>query len=155
MPGLLVRLRPLGRDGGSAIVEFCYLALLLMIPLAYAVLTVFRLQAASYAVTAATREAGRAFVLAHGGDPQAAAFAGARLAAGDHGLELTPAQLTLDCRPDPACPLTPGQRVEVRVAVQVPLPLVPPVLGGVVPASVAVTGHHVETVDRFRGAGRS
>lgn len=147
-----MRRLPMTADDGSAIVEFCYLALLLMIPLTYAVLTVFRLQAASYAVAAATREAGRAFVLAEGTDPQAAAFAGARVAAGDHGLELSPEQLTLDCRPDPACPLAPGAQVDVRVTVQVPLPLVPAVLDGVVPASVAVSGRHVEVVDRFRRA---
>ena len=57
-------MRRLRGDAGSAIVEFCYLAVLLMIPLAYGMLAVFRLQAASYAVAAASREAGRAFVAA-------------------------------------------------------------------------------------------
>ena len=46
-------------DGGNAIIEFVYLAVLLMVPLVYVLLTVFRVQGAAYAVSSAAREAGR------------------------------------------------------------------------------------------------
>ena len=49
------------RDEGNAIVEFVYLAVLLMVPLVYVLLTVFRVQAAAYAVSSASREAGRVY----------------------------------------------------------------------------------------------
>lgn len=139
-------------DAGSAIVEFCFLAVLLMVPLTYIVLTAFRVQSAAYAVSSATREAGRAFLLSPGSGEGAYsdALAAARIAAADHGLELGAGDLSLSCSPDPACPLVAGQRVEVRVGLQVPLPLVPRVFDGRLPASVAVAGEHVESVDRFR-----
>ena len=46
---------------GNAIVEFVYLAVLMMVPLVYILITVFRVQAASYAVSSAAREAGRVY----------------------------------------------------------------------------------------------
>lgn len=148
---LRARLRDGRGDRGSAIVEFCYLALLLMVPLAYAMLTVFQLQKAAFAVSSASREAGRAFVTASDpGSGYGAALAAARIAASDHRLSLGADAVSIGCFPDPGCSLTPGQRVEARVDVQVPLPLVPRVLAGAVPASVAVSGRHVETVDQYR-----
>lgn len=146
-------------DRGSAIVEFSFLALLLLVPMAYLVLTVFRVQAAAYAATGATREAGRAFVTSTAAAPQGVgatyddALAAAALAAGDHGVELRGSDLRIECAPDPACPLVPGQRVEVSVELRVPLPLIPRWGGDRLPASVAVSARHVETVDRFRSDG--
>ena len=49
-------------EEGSAVVEFVALAVLLLIPIIYLILTVGRLQAASYAVSTAAREAARAYV---------------------------------------------------------------------------------------------
>ena len=51
-------------EGGSAVVEFVFLAVLLVVPLLYLVMTVSRVQAGSYAASTAAREAGRAFVTA-------------------------------------------------------------------------------------------
>lgn len=148
---LRARLSQRRDDGGSAIVEFCYLALLLLVPLAYAMLTLFQLQKAAYAVSSASREAGRAFVTApDAGAGYGAALAAARVAASDHRLSLGADALSIGCSPDPSCSLVPGERVEIRVDVQVPLPLVPRVFDGALPASVAVSGRHVETVDRYR-----
>ena len=53
-------LRPAER--GSAIVEFHFLGLLLLVPLVYVLLAVLDVQRASYGVTQAAREAGRIFV---------------------------------------------------------------------------------------------
>ena len=49
-------------DDGNAIVEFVYLAVLLMVPLVYVLLTVFQVQRAAFAASSAAREAGRVFV---------------------------------------------------------------------------------------------
>ena len=51
-------------QAGSAIVEFVFLAVLMMVPLFYLVMVLARLQSGAYAVSAASREAGRAYVTA-------------------------------------------------------------------------------------------
>ena len=45
-------------------VEFVFLAVLVMVPLFYLVMTLSRLQAGAYAASTAAREAGRAYVTA-------------------------------------------------------------------------------------------
>ena len=79
--------RPTG-DDGNAIVEFSYLAVLLMVPLVYVLLSVFEVQRASFGVTEAARQAGRAYATAD--DPaqgRARAAAAASLAMRDQGLD--------------------------------------------------------------------
>jgi hypothetical protein len=142
-------------DVGGAIVEFCWLAVLLLVPLTYVVLTVFEVQKAAYAASSATREAGRAFVSSASAEAAYAdALVAARIAAADHGLDLGPDEVVIACSPDPGCPPTADQRIEVRVGLSVPLPLVPRLLHGAVPAWVAVSGRHVETVDRYGAVAR-
>lgn len=141
------------RDDGSASLEFVVLGVLLLVPLAYIMISVFAVQSGAYGVSAASREAGRAFVQAPAGsDPGARAFAAAWVALQDHGIELTPDQLSITCSADPC--LTPGAVVTVQVDVVVGLPWVPDVFGEV-PASVAVHGQHTAVVDRFRPGGGS
>ena len=67
-------MRPKTSERGSAIVEFHFLGLLLLVPLIYILLAVLDVQRASYAVTQAAREAGRIYVAT--GDEAAARFAG-------------------------------------------------------------------------------
>lgn len=140
------------RAEGSAIIEFCYLAVLLMVPLVYVVLIVFDVQRAGYAVTQATREATRAFVTT---DRSAAAedraYAAAYLALRDHGLRLMPGDLRVDCDLSPC--LQPGNRVSVRIDTTVPLPFAPSIFDGVAPASIAIHGAHEELVDAYRSTG--
>lgn len=143
--------RPRRGDDGNAMVEFTWLALLLMIPLVYLMLTVFEVQKAAYAVEAATREAGRAFVTSEDGtDPDQRALAAAQIAAADQGVTLTDDQVRVTCEQQPC--LTPGATVEVRIAVRVPLPYLPKILFGGAPASVAVRATHVQVVDAYRDA---
>ena len=52
------------REAGSAVVEFTFLAVLMLIPLIYLVMMVARVQAGAYAVSLAARESGRAYVTA-------------------------------------------------------------------------------------------
>ena len=59
----MTRRRPRG-DEGTALVEFVGLAVLLLVPLVYLLLSVFSVQRAAFAVTQAAREAGRAYATA-------------------------------------------------------------------------------------------
>ena len=136
-------------EQGTAVVEFVFLAVLMLIPLVYLVMMMARLEAGSYAVSHAAREAGRAFVTA-----DTAASAGARAAAAahiafmDHSFEDS-GRLTIACDGTPC--LRPDGQVEATATIRVPLPLVPAFARDVVPLSVPVSASHLSTVDRFRG----
>lgn len=137
--------RPRG-DDGNALVEFSYLAVLLMIPLVYVLLTVFEVQRAAFGVTEAARQAGRAFATADSGvQGQARARVAAELALRDQGLELCES-----CLVPPSGPLVAGASIAVRVEHRVVLPLLGGLFNGAIPASIPVRATHVEVVDRFR-----
>ena len=140
-----MRRLPMG-DDGNALVEFSYLAVLLMIPLVYVLLTVFQVQRAAFGVTEAARQAGRAYATA---TDQAQGRARARVAADlalqDQGLVLCPS-----CLAPPTGQLVPGGTVRVRVEHRVVLPLLGGLFRGAVPPSIPVRATHVEVVDRFR-----
>ena len=136
-------------ERGSAVVEFVVLAVLMLIPLTYLVLTMARLQAGSFAVSQAAREAGRAFVTSPAGESSTVrAEMAARIAFLDHSFEDS-GRLVIACDGSPC--LRPDGRVETTATVAVPLPLVPSFVRDVVPLSVAVSASHLSTVDRFRG----
>jgi Flp pilus assembly protein TadG len=140
------------REEGGAIIEFCYLAVLLMVPLVYVVLIVFEVQRAGYAITQATREAARAFVTTdQSADAEERAYAAAYVALHDHGLRLAPGELRINCDLSPC--LQPGNRVSVRIDTAVPLPFVPAIFDEVAPASIAIHGAHEELVDVYRSTG--
>src|SRR5207342_1709007 len=61
--GPRARLHP-ADDAGSAIVEFVFIAVLVLVPLVYVVAAVASVQRSTLAVTQAAREAGRAFATA-------------------------------------------------------------------------------------------
>jgi hypothetical protein len=149
---LLARLRRrLATSGerGSALVEFVFLAVLMMVPLIYLVMVLARLQAGSYAASAAVREAGRAYVTAQRQEEaDGRAQAAARIAFEDQGFGRD-AVLRLACDGDPC--LRPEGRVTMEATVTVPLPLVPAFARDVVPLQAPVTASHVAVVDRFRG----
>lgn len=134
-------------EGGTAVVEFVWLAVLLLVPLIYLVLCLARIQAGSYAVTQGAREAGRAFVTA---EEDASAGARARAAADiafeDQGFS-GQGDLSVECSAAPC--LSPGESVTTDATVRVPLPLVPSFLGDVVPLEVPVSGTQVAPVPEF------
>lgn len=138
--------RRLRRDDGTAVIEFVVLVVLVLVPVVYVVLAATRVQAASYAVTQAAREAGRAFVQADSpGEAASAARAAVRLAMNDQGFD--GANLEVHC--SDAC-LAPGSRVQVRVSARVRLPFLPDGIDSV--ASVPVTADHVVPVDDYRNS---
>jgi hypothetical protein len=138
---------PARADDGRAVIEFIFLGILLLLPLLYLVLTMARLQAASFSASLAAREAGRAFVTADtDAEGRARATAAARLAFGDFGFR-DDATVTVTC--DGAPCLRPEGVVRSDVRIEVPLPLVPDFIADHVPSSVSVSSTHVSSVDRF------
>jgi hypothetical protein len=139
-------------DHGNAMIEFVFLAVLLMIPLVYVLLTVFHVQRAAFAVNAATREAGRAFATADSdGDAYRRAYAAAAVALADHSMALGPGQPAIACATRPC--LAPGGKIDVSLDTEVPLPFLPRVLARRAPASIGIHARHVAYVDQYRGAG--
>ena len=141
-------MRRIAGDGGSAIVEFVFLAVLMLVPVVYLVLTLGRLQAGAFAAQGAAREAGRAFVTARDEVVgRERADAAAAIAFQDQGFtDQRLIRLQVDCAS--AC-LVPDARVVIRTSVQVPLPAVPRLVDRFFPARIEVTARHVSTVDRF------
>ena len=138
-------------ESGTALVEFIWLAILLIVPLLYIVLAAFDTQRAAYAASSAARSAGRAFVTA---PDQASGYARAeaavRLAYRDQGLEGVPG-LRISCRPDPRNCLSPGSVVRAEIRSTVDLPLMPAALGSDTPI-IRVDSEHEAPYGTFREA---
>jgi hypothetical protein len=140
------------RQRGSALVEVTWLTILLLVPLVYLVLSVFEVQRAAFGVTAASRAAGRAFVLAPDENSgHARAVHAADVALRDQGLSLGAGDLGITCEPDPGACLRPGAVVVVSLGLDVALPLLPGVLGEGTP-SVRVSSTHRAPYGTFREA---
>lgn len=137
-------------DDGTALVEFIWLAVVLLVPLLYVVLAVFDVQRTAYAASAAARSASRAFVGAP--DQQAAllaAEAAAALAFADQGVAEGGFRLRIRCAPDPDRCLAPGSLVTAFVEAAAVLPLMPAVFGSSPPA-VSVEAEHRSPYGRYR-----
>jgi Flp pilus assembly protein TadG len=138
-------------ESGTALIEFVWLAILLLVPLLYIVLAAFDTQRAAYAASAAARSAGRAFVTA---PDQATGYARAqaavRLAYRDQRVADAPA-VRITCRPDPRNCLTPGSVVRAEIHSAVDLPLMPAALGSGTP-SIRVDSEHEAPYGTFREA---
>ena len=143
------------RDEGAAVVEFVFLAILLMVPIVYLVLTLARAQESAFAAEAVARDVSRAAVvggveaLQDGASyPQAERAAreradvvlGATLA--DFHLQPSDAEVVLTCTSSPC--LEPGSDVIVDVTITVTLPGI----GKLVPsAGVTLTSAGSSPVD--------
>lgn len=139
------------RDHGSAIVEFITIGLVLLLPLIYVMITVFSVQKAAYAVSAASRAGGRAYVLA-GSDGQnatGAMTAAVDMALADQGVRQEALPPEVSCVG--GC-LQPGSSVRVTVVVNVPLPL-PDFMSGWASRSITVRSTNITPYGGYR-AGR-
>ena len=146
-----VRARRKGARGrnerGTALVEVTWLAVLLLVPLVYVVLAVFEVQRAAFALSAATRAAGRAYTLAPSpGEGAARARAAATVALEDQGVSMADGSFRVGC--EAGC-LTPGSAVRVRMTQRVDLPLMPDALGGSTP-SIRLSADHTVPYGTFR-----
>jgi hypothetical protein len=137
-------------DAGSAVVEFLGVALLLMVPLVYLVLTLGKVQGAVFASEGAAREAGRLVVRADTFEQGVArARAAVELAFADQGFDVSGADaLDVLCERDPC--LTPGSQIVIEVSAAIGLPGVPGFVQGAVPAQVPISAQFVAVVDEFR-----
>jgi Flp pilus assembly protein TadG len=133
------------RERGSAIVEFHFLGILLLVPLVYILLAVLDVQRTSYGVTQAAREAGR--IYAATGDETAARLAAA-VALQDQDIDASGVDIHFECSVVPC--YQPGAEITVVVGSTVTLPFVPDVLAGAANAQIPVDATHVTVVDRFR-----
>ena len=133
-------------DEGNALVEFVYLAVLLLVPLVYVLMTVFLVQRAAFGATEAARQAGRAYARSASiSQAQNRGTAAARLVLRDQGITaaVTPRYQCLG-----GC-LVPGSRVRVTVTYLVKLPVLGSLFGSD-RAGVRVQATHTEYVDTYK-----
>ncbi|YCH19596.1 hypothetical protein M1E17_15525 [Arthrobacter sp. D1-29] len=115
-----------GREGerGSAVVEFTFLALLLMVPLVYFIITMGQLQGGSFAVVGAADQAAKVFVAQPDArSAQTAAEQAALIALADYGHPAEAAHVSTLCEPSD-CQAA-GTAVTVTVSLTVQLPFIP------------------------------
>jgi hypothetical protein len=128
-------------------IEFVGLSVLLILPVIYLLLTAFQLQRASFGVSQAAREAGRAYSTAPSqAQAEQRARRAAEIAIRDQGVDAEP---VLTFSPTPS--LQPGARFATEISLQVPLPYA----GhgrylGLIPAVVTVHSSYTVVIDSYR-----
>lgn len=142
-----------GRDEqGSALVEFTWLGVLLLVPLIWVVITLFEVQRGAFSINSAARAAGRAFVLAPDEQTgQQRARAAAHQTLRDQGVD-SAVRLEVHCSLGTGHCLEGTSVITVRLRSEVPLPLAPKIFGQDA-ASVAVSATHTLPVGRYVGTG--
>jgi Flp pilus assembly protein TadG len=143
-------------EDGSAVVEFVFVAVVVLVPLLYLVLAASLLQRNAFAVTQAAREAGRAFATA---DDEEAGLARAghavEVALADQGLDPAGAAVRwvvagAGCGGSASVPtLEPGAEFTVCVVRSFRLPAVPGYLDA---GANTVSGQFTVHVDDFRSS---
>lgn len=143
-----------GSDSGRAVIEVIFLAVLLLIPTVYILISVVRVQAATFAVTQAARDAGRLIDVAPTLDiGLARAQEAAVIALTDQRVPSDQVQIRFTA-PGAECaagvatppPLAPGTLVDICVTAVVSLPGVPTVLTG---SDNTVTGVYTLQVGEY------
>jgi Flp pilus assembly protein TadG len=144
---------PGGDDAGTAVVEFVFVAVVVMVPLVYLIVAVAVVQRSQSAVSQTAREAGRAFATSGGqGDVASRVDAAVRIALDAQGL---PDDATVRfvsagsaCSSAVVSPqLVPGAQFTVCVTRHVVLPAIPSVLAG---RGIATVGRYTVHVDDYR-----
>lgn len=139
--------RPRG-DDGNALVEFTYLAILLMVPLVYVLITVFYVQRAAFGTTEAAREGARAYAKSDNVDQgEQRARDAITLALKDQGVT-GGETIGFDCE-GTAC-LDANSRIKITVTYWVKLPVLGAVFGDARRGAIKVQASHVEFVDRYK-----
>lgn len=139
-------------ERGSAVVEFLGISLLLLVPLVYLIVTLGRIQAASFAAEGSAREAGRLIAQAQTMEEGLAyASIAVQLAFADQGFTVDGEDaLHVTCQADPC--LTPGAFVHITVDTGVALPGAPAFMRPVLPVEVAISADAMTAVGDFREA---
>jgi hypothetical protein len=117
-------------DDGSAALEFITIGVILLVPLAYLVLTLGAVQQTMLGAEAAARHTAR--VIGQAENPDAAARSGDAVLTSvidEYGMQASDVGVWVTCTPAGAeCPVA-GATVIVRVEAHVSLPFVPPIFG--------------------------
>lgn len=148
-----LRLRLRRDDAGSAIIEFVFVAVIVMVPLIYLIVAVATVQRSELAVSEAAREAGRAFATAAStADAESRARAAVEIALRDQGVpddvEVRFVAAGAACSAPPVTPrLDPGAQFTVCVTRHVGIPAVPSVLTG---RGITTVGQYLVHVDDYR-----
>ena len=141
-------------ERASAIIEFIFVAVLVLVPLIYLIVAVAVVQRGRLATTNAARDVGRAIATSRtAGEAELRAQVALRAAL--HGQGLGPADVELryvdagaDCRSQPTVPsLAPASVFAVCVTRHQPLPAVPTLLSG---RGVTIIGRYLVHIDDFR-----
>jgi Flp pilus assembly protein TadG len=112
-------------ERGSAVVEFTFLGLLLMVPVVYFIITVGQLQGGSFAVVGAADQAAKVFVAQPDAPSgRAAAEQATMVALADYGHPAGNASVEIHCDSGGDCTAA-GSAVTVTVRLTVPLPFAP------------------------------
>lgn len=147
-----------GDDAGTAIIEFVFVAVLVMVPLVYLIVAVATVQRSELGVSQAAREAGRAFATSDiAAQAPARAEVAVRIALADQGLPddaiVRYVAAGSSCADDPPT-VTPqlraGAQFTVCVGRRVDIPAVPRVLLG---RGITTWGEYVVHVDDYRTVG--
>ena len=138
-------------DRGAALLEFVILGVCVLLPLVYVVLAVMKVQAASFGVTEAARQAGRAFAQAETASSgiQRAQLA-AKLALADQGVSFDVARVSIYC--DFGACLSPGSSANVLIETRVALPFIPDAWSDNSLASISVSGEYRAAIEKLRAA---
>lgn len=117
-------------EAGSALIEFSWLAIILLVPLVWIVISVFEVQQGAFATSAAARAAGRAYALApDDATGEARARAVVRQVLADQGTPGQTARVDISCT-SPAGSCHVGTAViTVRIDSGVDLPMFPAIFG--------------------------
>jgi hypothetical protein len=129
-------------DSGTAVIEFIFASIVLLIPVIYLMLTLSQMQAASYATTSAAISASR--IAARDANPsEARAEAVAKMHFTDFGLDGSPSSITYSC----AGPCGhAGSLVTARVETRVSLPGLPLIFGPDHAPHITLRASHTDVV---------
>lgn len=140
-------------ERGSAIIEFVFVTLIVLLPLIYVVVAASAVQQSQLAVSQAAREAGRAYATSDSAAHAAArALAAARISLADEnlddGMTLRYVAAGASCSSSAIAPqLVPGAQFTVCVIRHTTLPAIPTILAG---EGITSVGEYVVHVDDYR-----
>ncbi|WP_310529772.1 hypothetical protein [Nocardioides sp.] len=143
------RLGTLRGERGSALVEFCWVGLILFIPITWIVISVFEVQRGAFAVNGAARAAARAFALAPDdatGVVHAQAVVDQTL--DDQGGPGQTGTVHVSCEPFPHDCHTGTSLITVRIDSGVTLPFLPAILDDA-QRSFRLTARHTVPIGQF------
>jgi Flp pilus assembly protein TadG len=140
-------------ERGSALVEVSWLGILLVLPVLWIVMSVFQVQRGAFGVSAAARDAARAYVLApDDASGLVRARTAARVALDDQGVHAVTPEVRVTCTPYPSDCHQGTSVITVSVHSRVVLPMMPSALGNNRP-SFALDATQTVPIGQFQEVG--